>query len=1215
MLTQYQPTKMSERLSYNPPWPTFYINHEGVVVHATQQALSLFDLTEQAVCNHHYAETITSSSHDLGALFAQTESNNETFRDILTMQIGQHTKQCHVLIRFFARVNLFLFVLVEVTHTNKKDEFNRIVELFLGRIVGDTGLRKMIAQLQEHFSTINLGIMISLLQTPVDIQARYPMVTREFAGLWVFGKQLPLIDLPYTEVLSFIVNKTSTFQTFDDLREIVNKSGENSEFEDLFHRFSITGMYKFIGVPLVSNGKQFGFALIGGPFFDEYDIHQIFTSVHYLQGSISQFHAQSYLSNQIVRLERLNEQINQLVNIQTEQHLYAEVCRACMAIFDARYVFMGLVTEDTISLARSTIPDELWRFPFDAQDRQQFEKNYYTTTLSAEESPMLQYIATSTQNDVMACVPMFENQRLIGVIGVCHQFREILTDRDLVYARQFADFIGSHYTRIRLTTALNDSEQRYRFLLNETSLALLVTDAQFMVTHMNHAARRMFGIDDDQAIHLLSFLDEHDNQPTHTWPAQSMQLRTLIVDKVQYQTHVRNRLRNTKTPIELEAQLLRQDNQVEYMITLRDIQERITIEQEFQLREREIDLFQHITSVVNSSLNLDELLQRSLDILDEAEFGSMTAIILIDEDGKPQIAAYRRVPHTIIEVSKSNPYLLWSAFDQILPDNEKLVIPTNLPLDAALTNQMMVQIGHIIGGKLTADERIIGLSLAAHPYKSHANFSPRDLQILNAVSNQLSRAVTNAKLHTSLQQAADRYINLYQEAETIRANLALIINSSPDVLMLVNRHSWNMRILNAQPLAALHYNVDELTNKSFAVLCAPENHDVLIKQYSAITENSTYSFEQELVRGDGQSFVALIATNAMNNDDILFVIKDITLMRQLENRIKQREKLALIGQMIASVAHELNNPIAVIRGIAQLQLLNQHDPQTQHDFAVIEQTSQRAGKIVQQLRSLLQPQQLPMSMINLYQCVMRILDSYIQNNQLQHITLVFDTQLDDFLVLGIESQLEQVFVNLIDNAIRAMTQPDTSHKLTISLDKNPQHVTVHIDDTGPGIAPHIRKTIFEPFVTSRATGEGMGLGLAIVHAIITQHQGKIENFNIPPHGTRFTITLPSADAPRMRVANATHDNSLYTTITEILRELTDSPIVEVESLTSECDLLIIDENALPTIAHRRHQINAMCFISHSGQVYTSQTSVIISPTSTNEQIRQQLSSLLPYIVV
>ncbi len=1215
MLTQYQPTKMSERLSYNPPWPTFYINHEGIVVHATQQALSLFELNEHDICNHHFTHTIASSSHNLVALFAQTKQDKQTFRDILTIQIGNHTKQCHVLIRFFERVNLYLFVLVEVTDVNKKDEFNRVVELFLGKIVGDTGLRKMIAQLQEHFSTINLGIMISLLQTPVDIHAHYPMVTREFSGLWVFGKQLALIDLPYSDVLSYIVNKTSTFQTFDDLREIVTKTGAHSEFDDLFHRFSITGMYKFIGVPLISNSKQLGFALIGGPFFDEYEIHQILTSIHYLQGSIAQFHAQSYLTNQIVRLERLNEQINQLVNIQTEQHLYAEVCRACMAIFDARYVYFSLVLDDELTLVRSTIPDEQWRFPLDAQHRQLFEKNYYTTTLSTESSQMFQFIAKSTQNDVMACVPLFENKRLIGVIGICHQFREILTDRDLVYARQFADFISSHYTRIRLTTALNDSEQRYRFLLNETSLALLVTDSQFVVTHMNHAARRMIGIDDDQPINLFSVLVENDNPPTHTWAEQSMQLHTLIVDKVLYQTTVRNRVRSTTIPIELEAQLLRQDNQVEYMITLRDIQERITIEQEFQLRERELDLFQHITSVVNSSLNLDELLQRALDILDEAEFGSMTAIILIDDDGKPHIAAHRRVPNTILDVSKSNPYLLWSAFDQLLPDNEKHVIPTNLPLDSALTNQMMLHIGHIIGGKLTADERIIGLILAAHPYKSHANFSPRDLQILNAVSNQLSRAVTNAKLHTSLQHAADRYINLYQEAETIRANLALIINSSPDVLMLVNRHTWCMRILNAQPLAALHYSVDELSNKSFDALCAPENHDALKKQYIAISENNTYSFEQELLRGDGQSFVALIATNAMNNDEILFVIKDITPMRQLENRIKQREKLALIGQMIASVAHELNNPIAVIRGIAQLQLLNQHDAQTQHDFTVIEQTSQRAGKIVQQLRSLLQPQQLPMSIINIYQCVMRILDSYIQNNQLQHITIAFDVQPDDYLVLGIESQLEQVFVNLIDNAIRAMQQDDATHKLTISLDKNTHHVTINIDDTGPGIAPHIRKTIFEPFVTTRTTGEGMGLGLAIVHAIITQHQGKIENFNIPPHGTRFTITLPSADAPRIRVANATHEKSLYSTITEILRELSDTPIIEVESLLGECDLLIVDENALPTIAHRGQLFKSMCIISHTGQVYPSQSSVVISPNSTNEQIRQHLSSLLPYIVV
>lgn len=1215
MLTTYQPSSMSERISYNPPWPALYIRESGEIAHATEQAVALIQMPYEHISAQHVTSLISLSTHDISELMKQAYQDERVFRSKTVMTVNARQISCHIMLRYFAKVNLYLFVFVEEQLTNKKEVFDRTIEQFLAKVVGDTGLRNMIYQLQVHFSKINLGVMLSLLQTPVSAEAEYPMITSEFSGLWIFGKQLALIDLPYPDTLAYMVKQRSTYQTFDDLHQLMTSAGQDRSFDELYHRFSITGMYKFIGVPLMSNQKNLGFALIGGPFFDEYDIDHVLKSLHYLQGSIVQFHAQSYLLKQITRLERLNYQINQLVDIQSEQQIFAAVCDACIEIFDTTHVLFALFHDDKLRLVHSSFTDEHCEFPVDDALRELLKNNYYTTTLSQHPAPIFQKIAHVTGDDVMISVPIHANQQVIGLIGICHKFREILTDRDVVYARQFADFVSSHYARIQLTGALNESEQRYRFLLNETSLALLVTDEQFNVIHMNHAARRMLGIDDDVRFDLTSFLAESHNPNSHTWVEQSAQLSTMLTDKISYQTAIINQVRHVTIPIELEAQLFRQDNTVEYMVTLRDIQERITIEQEFQLRERELDLFQHITSVVNSSLNLQELLNRALDILDVAEFGSMTAIVLINENGMPHIAAHRRVPPLILETAKINPNLLWSAFDQILPDNEKGVIPTDLPMDSVLTNQMMIYIGHIIGGKLTADEKIIGLILAAHPYKSQANFTPRDLQILNAVSNQLSRAVTNAKLHTSLQQAADRYISLYEEAETIRANLALIINSSPDLLILTNRHTWQMRVLNEQPLVALQYTIDDLTNQPFHTLCGNDMHAVMQKHYNSIAENSSYNFEMELLRGDGITFNALIATNTMNTDEILFVVKDITHMRQLENRIKQREKLALIGQMIASVAHELNNPIGVIRGIAQLQLLNQHDEQTRSDFEVIEQTSQRAGRIVQQLRSLLQPQQLPTSTVNLYQCIMRIIAPYIQLSHASHIIIDFDAVPDDYLVIGVESQLEQVFINLIDNAVRAMQQIETERKLTISIHKNGQNIVVNIDDSGPGIAPHIRKSIFEPFVTTRSVGDGMGLGLTIVHAIVMQHHGKIEYYGILPQGTRFTLTLPSADAPRMRIAKYTREDDVYASITEILREISETPIIELDNLSDEYDLLIVDEAYLHTGMHRFQPHKALCIISQSEGMHTDHKSMVINPLNTTEQIRQQIRTFLPHIIM
>jgi hypothetical protein len=130
-----------------------------------------------------------------------------------------------------------------------------------------------------------------------------------------------------------------------------------------------------------------------------------------------------------------------------------------------------------------------------------------------------------------------------------------------------------------------------------------------------------------------------------------------------------------------------------------------------------------------------------------------------------------------------------------------------------------------------------------------------------------------------------------------------------------------------------------------------------------------------------------------------------------------------------------------------------------------------------------------------------------------------------------------------------------------------------------------------------------------------QHHGKIENYGVLPRGTRFTLTLPSADAPRIRVAKHTRDNDLYTTITEVLRELSATPLVEVDNYTDAHDLLIIDEGYLHTINQRSRNPKPLCVISNNGKIDADQTSVIITPLMSAEQIRQQISTLIPHIVV
>jgi len=120
------------------------------------------------------------------------------------------------------------------------------------------------------------------------------------------------------------------------------------------------------------------------------------------------------------------------------------------------------------------------------------------------------------------------------------------------------------------------------------------------------------------------------------WHYERERLIRREVDKVFWQGEALNVMRQTKTPFEAEVICVQQsDGHTEFLITFHDITERLHVEQQHRLRENELDLFQHITSVVNSSLNLDELLDRALDIFDEVGFGSMYGILLLDENRAP----------------------------------------------------------------------------------------------------------------------------------------------------------------------------------------------------------------------------------------------------------------------------------------------------------------------------------------------------------------------------------------------------------------------------------------------------------------------------------------------------------------------------------------------------------------------------------------------------
>jgi signal transduction histidine kinase/DNA-binding response OmpR family regulator len=235
--------------------------------------------------------------------------------------------------------------------------------------------------------------------------------------------------------------------------------------------------------------------------------------------------------------------------------------------------------------------------------------------------------------------------------------------------------------------------------------------------------------------------------------------------------------------------------------------------------------------------------------------------------------------------------------------------------------------------------------------------------------------------------------------------------------------------------------------------------------------------------------------------------------QSLAHQLVHTQRLSTVGRMVAGIAHELNNPLAVILG--SLDLLRQ-EPAAERlsdRLGRVATQTERAVKIVRTLLALARNRPTQRTAVPLDALLTETLE--LTAYDLKHGGVRVLWQLGDALpVVGDPDQLRQVFTNLVLNVCQAVAATGGPGTLTISADVVPpgDRVRVHLADSGPGIPPEHLPHVFEPFFTTKNEGEGTGLGLAICQWIVEGQGGQISVDSQPGHGARFTVELPAADA-------------------------------------------------------------------------------------------------------
>ena len=295
------------------------------------------------------------------------------------------------------------------------------------------------------------------------------------------------------------------------------------------------------------------------------------------------------------------------------------------------------------------------------------------------------------------------------------------------------------------------------------------------------------------------------------------------------------------------------------------------------------------------------------------------------------------------------------------------------------------------------------------------------------------------------------------------------------------------------------------------------------KMVAATRNIAVGRFDQEVPAGS-QGEIALLA------DSFNTMLKSLRQMkgdleewgRTLEEKVKQRteelvamqarvvqsERLASLGMLAAGVAHEINNPLGGILALTALTLedLKGADPNRENLEEVVKQT-QRCRDIVKGLLEFARHSEVNMELVDLNKILQDTLSLVSKQAQFLNVTVVRNWDLQLPLVMADKSQLQQVFMNILVNAVQAMEE-----KGTITLTTRPgapdNSVEVLISDTGHGIPPERIDHIFDPFFTTKGSGQGTGLGLSIAYGIITSHRGTILVESEAGKGCTFTIRLP-----------------------------------------------------------------------------------------------------------
>ncbi len=505
-------------------------------------------------------------------------------------------------------------------------------------------------------------------------------------------------------------------------------------------------------------------------------------------------------------------------------------------------------------------------------------------------------------------------------------------------------------------------------------------------------------------------------------------------------------------------------------------------------------------------VQLDELLRTVADDIQQTIGIKRVSVLLVDEETpgslvteystRPLDLGVRAVDHApLLDYVRSHPRPL--VLEEILharPSKEGIRLAGHLAdLDAYLCLPLVSKSG------------LVGL-LALGQKVSNDIYSATDLDVFTALAAPLATAIENARLYRKLEEA-----NLHR------------------ALILSNMRGGVIAVDMAGKVTTVNQRANEILGpvKLGDPLSSLTKDIARVMKYTLDEGKGLTDFESTIEHPGGSEVAVVVSSSVLQTPDqrprgAMALIYDLTQVKRLEQHVQRVDRLSSIGTLAAGMAHEIKNPLVSIKTLSQLLLNRYEDTDFRETFAeLVPHEVDRIDRIVARLLDFARPKPTQFQLQDLRQIVEDVIA--LVENQARKNSITIETLFpsEPGLVYGDEQQLHQVFLNLILNAIEAMKDTE-GDVLRIMIEHGPmpgdrspmgtlnetEAVKVSVTDSGSGIDQANLERLFTPFFTTKENG--CGLGLSVVHGIVTEHHGQIDVSSITGKRTTFVVSLPVA---------------------------------------------------------------------------------------------------------